>query len=124
MDTINLLLLACDYTDPWQASKARETNTMLALRAIANLFATANGRKILANEAGDVCRQLTRHDWMSLGKNTRIAAATILLKYVHPIWSMLILSFSTMAVATKYPADQGAALLQTISRVRAVRRLD
>lgn len=79
-NTIDLLLLACDYTEPWQASKTRETNTMLALRAIANLFATANGRKLLAAKAGDICRQLTRHDWMSLGKNTRVAAATIILK--------------------------------------------
>lgn len=81
---VDLLFLASDYSEPWQASKPRETNTMLALRAIANLFATANGRKLLGGQkAGEVCRQLTRHDWMTLGKNTRIAAATIALKSVE-----------------------------------------
>lgn len=45
---IDLLLDCCDWAAAWQASRTRETNTMLVMRAVANLSATLSGRRVMA----------------------------------------------------------------------------
>jgi phospholipase A-2-activating protein len=52
---IQALLIACSWQDQWVASKARETNTMIAMRGIANLAGTRNGKAKLGSvDVGDV----------------------------------------------------------------------
>lgn len=49
-DTIlDRLLSACDWASEWEATKAREINTMLVARALANLTATAAGKRRLSS---------------------------------------------------------------------------
>lgn len=49
---VELLLQACAFDSEWPAggSKPRDVNTMLVVRALANLTATEAGRKALTNE--------------------------------------------------------------------------
>ena len=49
---VQVALAAADWSKPWVASKERETNTMLAFRALANLFSTSNGKEALLAEPG------------------------------------------------------------------------
>jgi hypothetical protein len=49
---VQIALSAADWSNPWAASKERETNTMLAMRALANLFSTRNGKEALLAEPG------------------------------------------------------------------------
>lgn len=72
--------LSLPFPDP--PSKSRETNILLALRAIANLFVTANGRMMLSTEdvTKDILTNIGRVEWGKVGKNVRIAGATIVLQ--------------------------------------------
>lgn len=72
--------LSLPFPDP--PSKSRETNILLALRAIANLFVTANGRMMLSTEdvTKDILTNIGRVEWSKVGKNVRIAGATIVLQ--------------------------------------------
>lgn len=61
------LLAACDWDKAWQAGKPRETNTLLALRGLSNLFSTANGRATMAASAQYVLPRLTTKTWEQVG---------------------------------------------------------
>jgi len=80
-ETLKAFFAACEWDSPWQASKPRETNTLLALRGIANLFLTANGRDVLAKNAGDVLAKLKQRKWEELGAR-KVPFITIALKWV------------------------------------------
>jgi len=100
------LLQACDWSKPWTASKARETNTLLALRALANMFLTTNGRKTLSSElAGELLRSLkTGRRWSELGPR-KMPLATIALNY------------SILAVNNAFPVAQTDVLLDLVLHI-------
>ena len=81
-ETLNAFFDACEWNSPWQATKSRETNTLLALRGIANLFLTANGRDIMAKNAADVLGRLKQRKWEELGAR-KVPFITIALKWVN-----------------------------------------
>ncbi|WVQ99687.1 hypothetical protein IAU59_006826 [Kwoniella sp. CBS 9459] len=97
---------ACSLTTPWVSTKPRETNTLLSLRGIANLFNTANGRATLAQEdvVDRVLGALGGVEWEVLGAR-KVVVATIALNY------------SILAVSVSFPASQSANLLNLISRI-------
>ncbi|CAD6591032.1 MAG: hypothetical protein TREMPRED_005963 [Tremellales sp. Tagirdzhanova-0007] len=97
------LLKACDWGAPWEASKARETNTLLALRALANLFLTANGRRTISgSNAGDLLRDLRKgRTWSEVGTR-KLPLVTI------------ALNFSVMAVDKRFPVIHTNALLDLV----------
>lgn len=49
---VQVVLAAAEWNKPWEATKERETNTMLAFRVLANLFSTKNGKQALLSEPG------------------------------------------------------------------------
>jgi len=49
---VQVVLAAAEWNKPWVATKERETNTMLAFRALANLSSTKNGKEALLSEPG------------------------------------------------------------------------
>lgn len=63
------------------AEKTKDTNVMLVIRALANLFATPNGRAGMSDAGSEVLSALGSRSWAELGKG-RQAAATVALKYV------------------------------------------
>ena len=71
------LLTAADWTSDWAAplSKTRETNTLLALRAVANAAQWAKEEWV-----APVLAELTKARYAALGKNHRVALATIVFK--------------------------------------------
>ena len=63
-----------------QGDRAAETSTMLALRAIANMFGSQKGREVLQPAAKGLLDELTaKGDWEGAGK-WAMPAATIGLK--------------------------------------------
>lgn len=65
-------------------SKAAEVNGMLAVRAVANgLAGTRQVKDLLAGQAGEVVSAVGR-GLSGVGKNGRVAAATVGLKCVSP----------------------------------------
>lgn len=54
MSVIEVLLAAAEWRSAWTATKERETNTLLALRALANLFGTKNGKLLMIESAETV----------------------------------------------------------------------
>ncbi|WWC69902.1 uncharacterized protein I206_103845 [Kwoniella pini CBS 10737] len=97
---------ACALDTPWQSSKARETNTLLSLRGLANLFSTANGRSTIseAENAKSVLSILSGFDWSIWGVR-KVVVATIALNY------------SIVAATSKLPAQVAGDLLNLISKV-------
>ncbi|WVQ79673.1 hypothetical protein IAT38_001773 [Cryptococcus sp. DSM 104549] len=99
------ILTSAAFSTPWEATKPRETNTLLALRGLANFFVTRNGRKTMgdlrvAERVLDAVRGL---EWGPLGKGPRrVAAATVALHY------------SIAAVEGLFPASLGPKLLDFI----------
>lgn len=61
------------------AEKTKDTNVMLVLRALANMFATPNGRAGISDSGSDVLSTLSSRPWAEIGKG-RQAAATVALK--------------------------------------------
>lgn len=59
-----------------------ETNSMLALRAVANAFLTVGGRKLVTEQAVEVLGALKRKGPKGLNKNGKVALATVVLKSV------------------------------------------
>ncbi|ORX35613.1 PLAA family ubiquitin binding-domain-containing protein [Kockovaella imperatae] len=98
------LLESCDWSSPWSASKSRETNTLLALRALVNMFLTANGRRTMGQSAEQVLVALRERKWDDLGAR-KLPFVTVLLSY------------SSMAVKGGFPALQAGALLELITFV-------
>ncbi|TYJ54476.1 hypothetical protein B9479_004895 [Cryptococcus floricola] len=64
-------------------SKPQDTNLLLALRALANKINTASGRGVLNQEpvGQQVLAALGAISWQGVGKNSRVAAATVALNY-------------------------------------------
>lgn len=77
--TVKTFLTASEWDKPWQAGKPRETNTLLALRGLANLFSTATGRELMAKNAGEILAKLKERAWAELGPR-KLPFTTILLK--------------------------------------------
>lgn len=75
------LLQACGWGEPWQASKPRSTNQLLAIRALANLFNTAQGRAIMAaaGQAGVLTELRRGRKWDEVG-TAKQPLATVALK--------------------------------------------
>ncbi|KAL7422039.1 hypothetical protein Q5752_003812 [Cryptotrichosporon argae] len=74
----SLLLQSANWSEPYTPTKARDTNTLLALRAVANLFSSKEGLK-QAEEAAGVLIEL-RREWVEVGK-AKVVVATITLNY-------------------------------------------
>lgn len=69
------LLAACDWDSEWESTKPRETNTMLVARALANAPQSVTS---------EILRDLSsRHSFDAFNKNTRVAFASVALKWVH-----------------------------------------
>ena len=77
--TLKTFFAACEWDAPWQAAKPRETNTLLALRGIANMFLTANGRDVMAKNTSEVFAKLKLRKWEELGAR-KVPLITIALK--------------------------------------------
>lgn len=77
------LLRAGGWGEPWTATKPRSTNQLLALRALANLFSTPEGRKVMAAAAenGLLVELVKGRRWAEIG-TAKQPLATIALKYV------------------------------------------
>lgn len=73
---------SCNWGQSSTDSKAKDTNTLLALRGISNLSATRLGRQALGRDAGEVLNKMGSGGWGEGGK-WKVAAATVALKYVH-----------------------------------------
>lgn len=82
-------LIAAEWDAPALSSdtarRAFETNSMLALRAIANGFHAPGGAAKLGEMALEVLATLQQTHMRELNKNGRIALATIVYKYVKTI---------------------------------------
>nr|ODO04023.1 phospholipase A-2-activating protein [Cryptococcus depauperatus CBS 7855] len=88
------LLAASSLSEPWTPSKSRETNTLLALRALANLFNLKKGREVVTQEntSQKVLQTVINLPLVQLNKNARIAASTIALHYSISAMSSIPLS--------------------------------
>jgi phospholipase A-2-activating protein len=76
-------LTSAEWGRKINGDKSADTNTLLAIRAIANLFTTAQGREILAPAAEGLMEELeSKGDWEGKGK-WKGPVATIGLKCVH-----------------------------------------
>jgi phospholipase A-2-activating protein len=74
------LLSACNWQDQHEASKTRDTNTLLALRALANLFLTDTGRKGMCGGAEGILGELSMgKKWDAIGAR-KVPLVTIALK--------------------------------------------
>ncbi|KAI5451503.1 hypothetical protein NCC49_001806 [Naganishia albida] len=106
---VEVLLQACAFDADWPsaANKPRDTNTMLVIRALANLTKTEAGRTcITGDRLSELLEHLAgRHTFTSFNKNTRVAFAT------------LALNLSILAVKGTLPVQHGRALLQYISNI-------
>ncbi|KAI5477830.1 phospholipase A-2-activating protein [Pseudohyphozyma bogoriensis] len=62
-------------------TKEQETNTMLAFRALANIFASPSGKSLMTDEAVEIVGTLKRRGFVGVSKNGKIAIATVALNY-------------------------------------------
>jgi hypothetical protein len=70
-------------SSPWD--KPKETNAMLVFRGLANWFDRADGRGVLGGKEGEgllqgVMSVVNGEGWSAMGKNVRVAIATVVLK--------------------------------------------
>jgi phospholipase A-2-activating protein len=79
--TPDALLTACEWSLPYSASKIKDTNTLLALRAFANLFLSPAGRKNMQGMKVDEWLQALRRErsWEEVGAR-KLPYTTIALK--------------------------------------------
>lgn len=79
--TPDALLTACDWSLPYTASKVKDTNTLLALRAFANLFLSPAGRKNMQGMKVDEWLNALRKErsWEQVGAR-KLPYTTIALK--------------------------------------------
>ncbi|CAG8706467.1 1987_t:CDS:10, partial [Dentiscutata erythropus] len=61
-------------------TKDQETNMMLGLRALTNLFNVEEGKRIIKREASTIIDMIS-HTWKSTNKNLRIALVTVFLNF-------------------------------------------
>ncbi|WVW84162.1 hypothetical protein I302_106192 [Kwoniella bestiolae CBS 10118] len=97
------LIKACALDTPWSPGKTRETNTLLSLRGLANLFVTANGRQTISQPqtVESISSVLRGLEWNSWG-NRKVVVATIALNY------------SIVAVGGNFPVQHTEKLLDLI----------
>ncbi|KAK0531494.1 hypothetical protein OC834_002936 [Tilletia horrida] len=98
---------AAEWSSEWPegdlaAAKARDTNSMLALRAVANLLGGKAAKDGLESQAEELLNQLRSSNYSHLNKNGRIALATI------------ALNFSVIAVTKKEQVHYAPALLDLV----------
>ncbi|WWC89009.1 uncharacterized protein L201_003926 [Kwoniella dendrophila CBS 6074] len=100
------LIEACGLNTPWTPGKSRETNTLLSLRGLANLFSTANGRTTIAqnDNVEGVVTALKNVQWSNWGAR-KVVVATIALNY------------SILAVTSVFPAPRAGQLLDLIIQI-------
>ncbi|KAK0547024.1 hypothetical protein OC846_002030 [Tilletia horrida] len=100
-------LEAAQWSEAWPegdaaAAKVRDTNSMLALRVIANLLAGKANKDGLEAHGDSILEQLRSSSYSNLGKNGRVALATILL------------NFSVLIVNKSQPTTYASSLLDSI----------
>ncbi|WRT66660.1 uncharacterized protein IL334_003620 [Kwoniella shivajii] len=97
---------SCGLNTPWSPGKARETNTLLSLRGIANLFSTANGRSTIAQTGtvDSILSVLKDVQWSNWGTR-KVVVSTIALNY------------SILAVDGTFPSDKAESLLNLIIHI-------
>lgn len=81
--TPDALLTACDWSLPYSSTKAKDTNTLLALRTFANLFLTSTGRKTMTGMKVDEWLKALRKErsWEEIGAR-KLPFTTVALKSV------------------------------------------
>ncbi|KAN0065121.1 hypothetical protein ACQY0O_001618 [Thecaphora frezii] len=82
-EVAKVAFVASDWNEDWPAAgsadaKAREVNSMLALRAIANLWNSAENLPSLSGNAISILGSLKDTHFAKLNKNGRVAYATVL----------------------------------------------
>ena len=113
-------------TDPSES----ETNSMLALRALANVFLPMIGNATMQGEAADVMASLRKRGASrGLNKNGKVALATVLLKYVllvkftRDFYPALMMdppcSFSVLATQKKLDRNAVVDLAELTAEVRS-----
>ncbi|KAK4703285.1 phospholipase A-2-activating protein, partial [Phenoliferia sp. Uapishka_3] len=102
-DSIPSLLEAAQSSSG--STKEVETNTMLAFRALANLFACPAGKSLAVDEAAEILDTLKRRGLAGISKNGKIALATIALNY------------SIIAVQASLGATEASTLLDLITEL-------
>ncbi|CAO1630116.1 unnamed protein product [Sympodiomycopsis kandeliae] len=127
-DLISSILEASQWTLPWPEaggaeSKARETNSMLAARALANLFSSSNGQSYLKSDAGAIkaLESLQATNFSQLNKNGRVAFATVLYNFSVLIvtsgssqtWSSTVLAGLTR-ILTEEPQGDGEVVYRAL----------
>ncbi|WWC94553.1 hypothetical protein V866_001399 [Kwoniella sp. B9012] len=100
------LIQACGLDAPWSPGKSRETNTLLSLRGLANLFITANGRQTISrpDTVESILSVLRGVEWSNWGTR-KVVVATIALNY------------SILAVNNTSPPQLAEKLLDLIIHV-------
>lgn len=100
------LLHAAGWGGEWTGTKPQSTNTLLALRALANLFETSTGRKsvVEAAEHGLLEQLLSGRQWSEVG-TAKQPLATV------------ALNFSVLAVSGELPDGPTRALENLILHV-------
>lgn len=132
-DMLPQLLQSAEWHDDWPTStdsvKARETNTMLAARAIANMFSSSSGRDYLVNKGQSVLEEpglpgsVRTTNFTHLNKNGRIAYATILFNFSTSvvsgnasdaaIWANVLLD-AIVQVLTEEPAGEEEVIYRAL----------
>ncbi|KAL8277995.1 hypothetical protein RQP46_009627 [Phenoliferia psychrophenolica] len=84
-------------------AKEVETNTMLAFRALANLFSNPAGKSLVADEAAEIIETLKRRGLVGISKNGKVALATVALNY------------SVIAVQKSIAAPEGSLLFEFVA---------
>ncbi|CAG8450569.1 5305_t:CDS:10 [Acaulospora morrowiae] len=83
-DIINLLISSSNinsWVEGTPPTKEQETNTMLGLRALANLFDTKEGREVLRRKAETIIELISPILKLSTNKNLRVALVTVFLNF-------------------------------------------
>ncbi|KAK4058761.1 hypothetical protein OIO90_000206 [Microbotryomycetes sp. JL221] len=104
-----LPLLLETISSSGQTSKEAGTNTMLALRALANAFNTADGQSVMSTAANEVLSLLRERGTAGLSKTGKVALSTAALNY-----SILAVNRGLENAAADALVDIITALLQDV----------
>ncbi|KAM0753585.1 PFU-domain-containing protein [Meredithblackwellia eburnea MCA 4105] len=85
--------------------KEVETNTMLAFRALSNLFTSKSGQTLAVEEAVEIVDTLKRRGMVGINKNGKVALATIALNY------------SVVAVQKSLGGGEGSLLFEFVAEL-------
>ncbi|KAE8256447.1 hypothetical protein A4X13_0g2627 [Tilletia indica] len=105
--TASAALTAAEWASEWPEGdaatvKTRDTNSMLALRTVANLVGGKGKKDGLEMQADEILAHLRSANYVHLGKNGRVALATV------------ALNFSVLAVSKSGQVHFAASLLDLI----------